>query len=283
MRESTRFKLLKQTSSADILEEKDQPKAEEVREIKPVQRGKFARKLLQAGVRTSPQMYLGISFILAISAAILAWFMGPILGLASFFAVLYFMLAVRLDERASKRQKQVIPQIAPFIDGLATALSTGFNVESAIAQASHTVPPGILRSELDRVCVALNKGFSVKDSLSMLRERIIGKEITSLVVSLALFATMGGTVLEPLKRLARKIREQQTVTERANRDLVMVKQAFYLLFMLSLGIPGLLMLVEPTYLSAALQDSFGRIIIQIGGLLIIASVVGFKQITNIKF
>ncbi len=282
MKEGTRLKLLKQTSSLEIPEEQEQ-KREEIKDIKPVTRSKFARKLLQAGIHSDARSYAGLSLLCACCAAFLGWQLGPIMGSAAFLAVLHFLFTVYLEERATRRQKKVIPQIAPFIDGLATALATGFNVESAIVQASQAVPPGILRTELDRVSIALTKGFAVKESLSMLRERIAGKEITSLVVSLSLFSSMGGTVLEPLRRLARKIREQQTVTERANRDLVMVKQAFYLLFILSLGIPSILMMIEPNYLKSALNDSFGRIIVQIGGLLILGSVVGFKQITNIKF
>ena len=187
-----------------------------------------------------------------------------------------------LEERAQKRKGKIIPQLAPFIDAIASALSSGLNIEAAIVTSAESVPPGLLRTELEKVISAINRGFSVREAMGVLRERIVGREITSLAVALTLFASMGGSVLEPFRRLARKLREQQTVADRAVRDLVMVKQAFYVLFFLSVSAPGILMLVRPGYMNQAFSDPLGRIVLQMGAVMIILAYMVFKKITNLK-
>jgi len=287
MREKDRLKLLKGDSQTALLEgvdkEKETGKSRKSKTaLKIKRRTKFAKRLLQAGYDVTPKTYVSIAFAISTTAAYFAYLLGPLLAIFIFIALLHFLCFGYLDERANRRQKKVVPQLAPFIDGLASALATGFNIDAAVVQATQGVPRGILRSELDRVSAALTAGFSVKESLVILRERISGREITALVVCLGLFATMGGTVLEPFRRLANKIREQQAVVEKANRDLVMVRQAFYMIFFLALSVPLVLSLVQPDYLANALKSSFGRTLLQVGEIAILAALVAFKKVTNLR-
>ena len=242
----------------------------------------LGRRLLQAGFEISPKRYMIVCAVISAAAAYLCLLLGKLLALFVFVALYQYLLFGYLGDRAAKRKKKMLPHLPPFIDALASALGTGYNLELAIVNATLTVPKGVLRTELDRVSNALNLGFPVRDATTLLKERIAGREITSLVVSLNLFSAMGGTVLEPFRRLATKIREQQVVTERANRDLVMVKQAFYMIFCLALGVPLLLSVAQPEYLARAFHDSVGRLILQAGEIMILSSLIIFKQMTNLK-
>jgi len=284
MRERDRLGLLKQPSALSVPEEdksrKAVPRRRQRRE--QAQLSWYARKLSQAGIEIPARVYVAIAVLIGLAGLFLAANLGWFLAIFVAVALTHFLLFGYLEDRAVKRKKKVIPQLAPFIDGLASALSTGFNLEGALAQATQGVPPGLLRDELDRMVKALSAGFTVREAISLLKERISGREIISLVVALSLFSTMGGTVLEPFRRLAKKIREQQTVVERAGRDLVMVKQAFYLIFFLALGAPLVLMAVQPSYLRDAVHDSLGRFILQLGVVLILVALLGFRKITNLK-
>ncbi len=93
---------------------------------------------------------------------------------------------------------------------------------------------------------------------------------------------MGGHVLEPFRRLAEKIREQHVVVEKAGRDLVMVRQAFYIIFGLSLLVPLLLIVVQPDYIGKASSDPIGRIMLQVAAMMVCSAIIGFKKITNLK-
>jgi Flp pilus assembly protein TadB len=245
-------------------------------------KGVLAKRLLQAGLTLSPAAY-SLS-VLALAAAI--FMLLKLLGLvvACFGAVLtcYYFLFEYLDERALKRKRKVVRQLAPFIDGMVSGLATGFNLDAAFTQAAAGVPKGILRDELERVVHSMNAGFTMREAVTSLRERIPGQEIVSLTVSISLFASMGGVVLDPFRRLGAKIREQQQVMEKAGRDLVMVKQSFYLLFFLSMAVPPVLVLLAPEYLSGALEHTLARALLQAGAITVLLALCIFKRITNVR-
>lgn len=286
MKERDRLGLLKQPSSAAMLEEKEEGKVKKRKGPRKKPRlselGWFARKLSQAGINVAPRLYVILVLLGSTVFGLLLSFIGIIVAVSFGAALAYHLLFSYLEERAVKRKKIVVPQLAPFIDGIASALGTGFNIEGAIVQAAEGVPPGLLKDELDRIVRALNAGFTVKEATTLLKERITGKEVTALAVSLTLFASMGGHVLEPFRRLARKIREQEGVADKANRDLVMVKQAFYIIFFLALSAPFVMMVVQPSYLNQAFSDVLGRIILQGGAIMVLISFLCFKKITNLK-
>lgn len=280
MRERERLSALKQVSQ-------DMADAMEARTIKRggsalVTRGSYAEKIMQAGLSFSPSAYRGIILSISFGAAYIASFLGLLLAIFIFFILLYYLAFGYLEERSVKRRKIILPQFPAFIDSLAAGLGTGFNLEGAIIEAAKAVPPGLFRTELDKVVDALERGYSTEESIGIMRRRITGKEVTSLVVCLQLFHGMGGRLLEPFRRLSRKIREQQVVVERAGRDLVQVKQAFSILLFLSAGSPFLLMLIQPDYLNGALVDPLGRILLQLAAIIQVSSVAIFKAVTNLK-
>jgi Flp pilus assembly protein TadB len=272
MNEGKRLKLLKRDSG--IASDKAPKKRVVFKFKKDTTKGSYSQKLLRAGIT----LVLIFSFILAYPAN----FLGFPLFLFTYSASCFYLLRWHPEERAAKRQAKVIPHLAPFIDGLASALATGFNLEGAIAQASYGVPSGLLRSELDKVVGALNKGFTLSEATQVLRQGLSGKEVISLVIALNLFASLGGQILEPFRRLSSKIREQQTVLDRARRDLVMVKQAFYIIFGLAVLAPIFLIFVQPSYLKDAAQDATGRLLLQAGVMMIVVSLLIFKKITGLK-
>lgn len=287
-REKHRLSALKQTPNYSLMEEKEQQgssvatKKKKNRRMRTGDIGWYEKKLLQAGFDIPPRLYVAACSGLSLLAGVIVYPVGIILSLFCSLMLAYFLLVGYLEDRATKRKRKVVPQLAPFIDGIASGLSTGFNVEQAIVQAAEGVPPGLLRTELERVVRALNAGFGVREAITVLKDRISGREVTSLAVALNLFATMGGHVLEPFRRLASKIREQQAVLERANRDLVMVKQSFYLIIGISFGVPALMIVIQPQYFAEAFNDIVGRVVIQIGAILILISIMVFRKITRLK-
>ena len=281
MKERQRLDVLKLQSMEERFQKRSK-KGKGQQRSGTVSRGSYEERLLQAGILMPPRIYVGLCIAGGLAAACVASMLGSVLAIIAFAALTQHLLFGLVAEKAAKRRTEVIPQLAAFIDGLAAGLGTGFNTEGAIIQATQGVPPGVLREELDRVVSALNRGFSVREAMDVLKSRIEGREVTSLAVSVTLFANMGGRLLEPFRRLAKKIREQQVVVERAGRDLVQVRQAFLIILILSVGTPAFLAIVTPSYLANTLDDTMGRLILQISVGAQIGSVLLFKRMTNLK-
>lgn len=245
-------------------------------------RGAFSKRLAQAGIPLYPEAYFAAVTAASLLAGAAGSFLGSLLGVALFACSEFYLLSWYLDERVLKRQRKVVPHLAPFIDALAAGLGTGMSLEKAVSQAAYGVPPGLFRSELEVVVTALNQGMPVAEAMGLLRGKIGGREVLSLVVAVGLFASLGGQLLEPFRRLASKIREQQTVADRAARDLVIVKQAFLIIFFLTISAPAALAVLAPDYLKGAFADPIGVTVMQAGMVMVLVSILGFKKITNVR-
>jgi len=281
MRESRRLQALR-------LGQEDQaaaPRKKKVTrlEFSTVKPGSLDERLLQAGILIRKEVYFAAVFLFATGAAYIASVLGLVLGLFVFASAWYYALTLYLEARAGKRRQKIVPQLPAFIDGLASALSTGFNLEGAVMQATQSVPVGLLRAELDRVVNGLELGLPIDDAFGSIKRRVAGKEIISLSVAIVLFAEMGGRLLEPFRRLAQKIRDQQLVVAKAQRDLVQIRQAFNILLFLSFAAPGALLLLQPDYLDMALKDWTGRLIVQVALIMQIMALLAFKKLTTLRF
>ena len=247
-----------------------------------IEPGSFTEKLLQAGLEMPRWLYLSLVFTSGLLVAYLALFLGPILATYSFGLYCYYFLVTYIEERSQKRRKIIVPQIPSFLDGLTTALNTGYSIDAALLQGAQSIPEGILRSELENAINLLNSGMTVDEAFKRLRQRIVGREIISIVTAIDLFSSMGGRMLDPFERLGRKMRDQQHALARAGRDLVQIKQAFIIIGALSVLAPFAVFLMQPTYIMSALNDSFGRLILQCSVMVEITAIFIFKNMINLK-
>lgn len=245
-------------------------------------RGSYAERLLQAGIMMKQQHYLALIFSVSLLVALLLSKVGILLALFVSATLAQYLAFSFVTERIAKRRFLIIPQIPTFIDALTTALGTGFSLEAAIAQAAQAIPPGLLRSEVERAVQGINQGLSIDEAFGTLKQRISGKEITSIAIALSLFYGMGGRMLEPFKRLAAKVRDEQKVVEKALRELVQIKLAFTLLLGLSLLMPVLIFLIRPEYILNAAKTEIGMLMFQVALLIEWSAILIFKHLTTIR-
>ncbi|MDZ4784732.1 MAG: type II secretion system F family protein [bacterium] len=244
--------------------------------------GSYSEKLSQGGIDFPKEVYIGAVVILSLVIGYLCLFVGKFLALYAFAMNLYFFLFPYVSERAEKRRKKIVPQIPSFLDGLTAALNTGYSLDAALTQGTNSVPKGLLRNELENAVTMLNSGMTLSESFRRIRQRIVGREIISVVSALDLFSSMGGRMMDPFDRLGRKIREQEQALARANRDLVQIKQAFLIIGGLSVLAPFFVFLLEPGYIMTAFDDEFGRLLLQVGFMMEITAIFVFKNLINLK-
>ena len=171
MRENKRLQMLKVRSTADASAVKPRQRAEKKRF--DVKSGSYDERLLQAGVAMSKEIYVPVVFICSFGMGYLATGVGMLLGIFVSGIMAYYLCFVYIRERSIKRRRLVIPLLPGFIDGLASALSTGFNLEGAVAQAVQAVPSGLLRDELDRVVLGISRGLTVEEAFSGLKKPLL--------------------------------------------------------------------------------------------------------------
>ncbi len=281
MEESKRLELLRQFTY-----EFDEPTTKKWLSIKidlsTVAPNSYTEKLVQGGIDLPAQFYITLVTFFGFTIGYLAFSIGIFLAVYTFALFAYYFLVTYVDERAQKRRKKMVPQIPSFLDGLTVSLNTGYGLDAALLQGAQSVPEGLLRSELENAVSLLSTGLTVDESFRRLRQRIVGREIISIVTAIDLFASMGGRMLDPFERLSRKLREQERALARADRDLVQIKQAFIIIGALSVLAPLAVFFMQPGYIMGAMNDELGRLILQ-GALMVeITAIFVFKNMVNLK-
>jgi len=282
MKELERLKFIK-SRSADEVNPSKVKERESRRQRANITKGSYGERLQQAGIPLPAFVWVagvsGGAFFLMTS---LTKFIGPVVGFPVAFCFLYYLLSIYVTARAEKRRRQVVPQLPGFIDTLAASLATGYNMESAIEHATNSLPEGILKREFMHVVRMVNKKMTLDESFAYLMRRIAGQEIVSLIITLRLFHGMGGRVLTPFKRLGYKMREQQSVLERASRDLVGTKQAFNIIFFLSVTAPIFLLVSEPSYILDAFKHPILKYVMQGCMVIQVICLLVFKRFTTLR-
>lgn len=244
--------------------------------------GSYEEKLAQAGIDLPRGIYFGLVAVVSLVAG----YLGSLLGgaLATFCAILiaYFMLSCLPGELAEKRRRKMVPQLPSFLDAMTAALSTGFSIDAALAQGAQAVPNGFLRDELENAVHLMRSGMTIDEAFRRTRQRLTGREIISVITAIDLFASMGGRMLDPFERLGSKMRDQERALERANRDLVQIKQAFMIIGGLSVLAPLAVFFMQPSYMITGVADPLGRMILQIAIMVELTCIFVFRRMVNLK-
>jgi Flp pilus assembly protein TadB len=282
MREAQRMRHLKAATAEELVEKKKRDK-DTKRLRKAVRGGTYAERLQQAGLYVPPVVWVSTVLCVSVLMAIgLTNAIGPLVGFAVAPCFGYYYLSTYLTARAEKRRRQGVPLLPGFLDTLSASLGTGYNMEVAVEHATNSLPEGMLKTEFTRVVRMMNKGMMMNEALEYMVRRISGQEIVSIVITIRLFADMGGRGLEPFRRLGYKMREQQSVLERAGRDLVGTKQAFYVIFSLSICAPIFLLASQPSYILAAFEHEWIKYIMQGAIVVQVMCFMLFKRFTTLR-
>src|SRR5436190_574395 len=122
MREKDRLALLRQPTMASAMAQETSVK-KKLRADGTAEKGSFDERLQQAGIFIPAKFYIAIVFVISCWLGFLASILGKLLAVFVMVSAAQYLLVGYLEERGNKRKKKIIPQLAPFIDGIASALS----------------------------------------------------------------------------------------------------------------------------------------------------------------
>jgi tight adherence protein C len=124
----------------------------------------------------------------------------------------YMAPAIRMSEKSRKREKEIIRTLPIYLDFITMTVEAGLSLGGALAQAVSKGPPGLFRSELERVNRDIKAGAGRIEAMQSMAERLDIREVTTLVNAIALAERTGGSVGNVLRAQA-----DQRLTERFQR------------------------------------------------------------------
>lgn len=221
-RMSKRMQMLTAGASNDeILATLRRPKSEGSAEFLPKLMKYLETRLSQAGMRMSAGRMLLLMFITTITIGIIFPIIGGITGaitsFAAFLLIVLFALAlgvglpmVVLNGKANKRLRLFEEQFPIALDIFVRGLRAGYPVTSALELLVEEVRDPIA-SEFGLVVAEMQYGYSLRDSLANLAERIQTQDVQMFVVSVAIQAETGGSLADILDGLSKVIRDRASM------------------------------------------------------------------------
>ena len=239
--------------------------------------------LLQANSQQRPLALLQLSgailcgtAILTVVATHIAW-LGGVLGVAA-GTIPWMLLRLRAKRRTTSMDK-ALPQV---LDMISRALRAGHSLPAALGiVAEEAAEPA--RSAFGEAFQKQKFGLPLRDALMELVDCFPSQDLKVLVTAILVQRDTGGNLVQILDRTSLVIRERLKLQGDVLVHTAQGRMTGWILCMLPVFMLGILLLTNPSYPKALLNDPLGRklvyagvVLLGIGGFLIQRIVKGIE-------
>jgi tight adherence protein B len=236
-------------------------------------------KLMRAGVGLRPSEFVGItggiSLLLAVVLALLVHFPGiQFLGLAIGIAGAW----IYLESKCARRLTAFNIQLPDALSLIGSALRSGAGFERAAALVRDEMPSPI-SDEFGRMIAEVRIGVPLEDSLARMVGRVRSYDLELATVAVTVNRQVGGNLAEVLDKICGMIRERVRLEREVSALTVEGRLSGLVLLILPFVVAGLIITLNPSYLSVMLTNSLGQMLIaaaialQLVGALIIHGIL----------
>ena len=207
-------------------------------------------------------------------------------GIPGIVAVLIAMLVGSLPylyivRRRAKRFRQFEENFPDALDSLARALRAGHPFSAGVEiVAQESEPP--VSAELRKASAEANLGASWEQALANLSERIPLLEVSMFSAAVQMQTRTGGKLNEVLAKLAENMREATSLKGEVRALAAHGKMTGAVLTILPIVIAGMMMVVNPSYLTILVYHPYGKYLISGAILCLVLAHVVIRRIVDIK-
>lgn len=229
--------------------------------------GRLETRLKQAGLRITPERFLGIMGIVTASIAVatpIALGFANMLGSPSVWLLIAaFAIGVGvvvplgfLDRKANQRLKMIEEQFPVALDIFVRGLRAGHPVTGALDLLVEEMPDPI-GTEFAMVVAEISYGYDLRAALENMADRIQTTDLRMFAVCVAIQAETGGNLADILEGLANVIRDRNSMVMKVRALASEGKMTAIVLSVLPIGTFAFVLLTNPGfYLDAANDPMF---------------------------
>ncbi|MEX4001582.1 type II secretion system F family protein [Paraburkholderia sp. EG285A] len=217
--------------------------------------------------------------VLVIAAGMFVHVPLPVLASVAAASTLPPLLYVRL--RRAKRMRRFQKQLPDACDMLARALRSGHAFSGAIDMVGTEIadPMGAeFRTTFDEI----NYGVSLSEALTGLAQRMPVADLRYLVIAVLIQRETGGNLAELLDGIASLVRERFKLFDKVRVLAAEGVLSARVLGLLPLLAGGAIYLVNPGFLEVLWQDPAGVLMLEAGGVLLVAGMLWGRRIVRIR-
>jgi tight adherence protein B len=240
------------------------------------------RSLARADVklRVSEYYYIrvGLAFGMFVVVGLFRGFlpMGVVAGVIG-----YFLPRLWVSRRTAARLKNFNRQLPDTISLLSNSLRAGSSfLQSSELVSRESQPP--ISIEFGRVVREVNLGLGMDEALANMVRRIRSDDLDLMVTAINIQQQVGGNLAEILDTIAFTIRERVKIKGDINTLTAQGRYSGYLVAFLPIGIMGALQMINPEFMQPLFEETIGRILLGVGGVMMAIGFFMIRKITAIE-
>jgi tight adherence protein B len=220
--------------------------------------------------RAGVPLRVGEYYMIRFGMAALFFLLPLIFGISPFMllvslvtgAVGYFLPAMWLSGKRSKRMDHINSQLVDMLGMVSNSLKSGYGLMQSFEFSAKQMD-GPLALELRRMLREANLGLSAEDALNSLGQRIDSKDLDMVLTAVNIQRAVGGNLSEILDKVAFTMRERERVRGEINTLTAQQKMTAIVIGGLPVFMFGVFMLMNPAYMSLLFTEMTGRILMAV--------------------
>lgn len=237
--------------------------------------------LEQANVPMTPgEAVIAMLGLAAVGGIFFGIFNGPLFGLIA-FAVLILIFIGLINFTGNREKKKFENQLPDTLTLLSTSLRAGYSLLQAVEAVAGEAPNPTAR-EFGRAIAEARLGRTVGDSLKGIVDRTQSKDFEWAVMAIEIQREVGGNLAEVLQTVAETMRARNRLRGEVKALTAEGRISAFVLGALPFAMGLFLWTTNPDYLMPLLNETFGRIAIGVGLLLMAGGIVWLKKIVDIE-
>jgi tight adherence protein B len=234
-----------------------------------------------SGIGLAPGQF---TLLAVLGSIIVAWLAVVVTGFAPAAVLgLGVVLVARayVVRRVRTTRQLFAEQLPDNLQVLASAMRAGHSFIGALAVVVEDSPEPS-RSEFKRVIADEQLGVSLDDALGRTVDRMENKDLGQIALVAALQRDTGGNTAEVLDRVTETIRERFALRRLVKTLTAQGRMSRWIVSGLPIVLALAITAINPSYLQPLVSTSFGRVLVVIACLLVVAGSLIIKRIVNIK-
>ena len=248
----------------------------------PVSRA-FANELSNAGIKMRPEEFLTVWFCAALIPSGIMIFVGiNTISAAAVFLAGLIIPPVIVMNRKKKRMLLFENQLGEALVLIGNCLRSGLTFQQAMANIATEMQDPIAH-EFARAVKEIQLESSVDSALNNMTARVNSTDLLLTVSAVQIQRQVGGNLLEILENISVTIKDRIKVKDDIRVLTATGRSSGIVVGLIPVGIGGMLMLVNPSYIMTFFDTKMGIGMLIVAGIMELIGFIVIRKVVNIKY
>ncbi len=240
------------------------------------------QKLERAGLPLRPVEYMYLHLVGVVGAGVVTQVLGRNLFLSLLVVAITAALPILFLEAAITRRRVAFEdQLPEILSMMASSLRAGWGIQQSIDLIVQELADPA-RSEFRRVQAESRLGLSPEEALEKMADRLDSDDFRWTVTAISIQREVGGNLAEVLDLVASTMRDRSELRRHIRALTSEGRLSAIILFVLPFFMMGLLLLVNPGYMSLMFSTATGMVLLAIGGVLLMVGGVWLRRASEVE-